>query len=142
MAGESHALVNRVAGPFMSSASSSTVAEVAVRSCVHAGKVFFSVCFTGGQGYRGGKRNVARGVGGGGGGGDGTRVLRATTTTRIHSLSFALSIYLSIYSSISIFLYVTSIHRLKDKMNLKQCVDYSRIIFVQKNKWIYLDSTN
>ncbi|KYN16136.1 hypothetical protein ALC57_11661, partial [Trachymyrmex cornetzi] len=64
VAGESHALVNRVAGPFMSSASSSTVAEVAVRSCVHAGKVFFSVCFTGGQGYRGGKRNVARGAGG------------------------------------------------------------------------------
>ncbi|KYQ58883.1 hypothetical protein ALC60_02039 [Trachymyrmex zeteki] len=74
VAGESHALVNRVAGPFMSSASSSTVAEVAVRSCVHAGKVFFSVCFTGGQGYRGGKRNVARGVGGGGGGGDGAIV--------------------------------------------------------------------
>ncbi|KYM99787.1 hypothetical protein ALC62_09405 [Cyphomyrmex costatus] len=64
VAGESHALVNRVAGPFMSSASSSsTVAEVAVRSCVHAGKVFFSVCFTGGQGYRGEKRNVARGCG-------------------------------------------------------------------------------
>ncbi|EGI67112.1 hypothetical protein G5I_04268 [Acromyrmex echinatior] len=71
VAGESHALVNRVAGPFMSSASSSTVAEVAVRSCVHAGKVFFSVCFTGGQGYRGGKRNVARGVGGRGAGGGG-----------------------------------------------------------------------
>ncbi|KYM77168.1 hypothetical protein ALC53_12463 [Atta colombica] len=71
VAGESHALVNRVAGPFMSSANSSTVAEVAVRSCVHAGKVFFSVCFTGGQGYRGGKRNVAKGVGGGGAGGGG-----------------------------------------------------------------------
>jgi len=30
-----------------------------VCSCVHAGKVFFSVCFTGGQGYRCGKRNMA-----------------------------------------------------------------------------------
>lgn len=54
---ESHALVNRVAGPFMSSARSSTA-----RSCVHAGKVFFSVCFTGGQGYRGGKRGTWQGA--------------------------------------------------------------------------------
>lgn len=54
---ESHALVNRVAGPFMSSARSSLA-----RSCVHAGKVFFSVCFTGGQGYRGGKRETWQGA--------------------------------------------------------------------------------
>jgi len=89
---ESHALVNRVAGPFMSSARSSLA-----RSCVHAGKVFFSVCFTGGQGYRGGKRETwqgakemgevkeeeEEGVG---------RVLRATTTSSLR-YSYALSFF-------------------------------------------------
>ena len=100
VAGESHALVNRVAGPFMSSANSSTVAEVAVRSCVHAGKVFFSVCFTGGQGYRGGKRNVARGVGGGGAGGGG-----GESFTCYYYYEDSLSFFRFVYLSICLFIH-------------------------------------
>lgn len=111
--GKSHALINRVAGPFMSSASSSRssnssssssnsssssgMVDVAVRSCVRARKLFFSVYFTGGQGYSGGKRNAVRGEGGAG---DGARILRSTITTRefVLFLSLYLFTYLSIYS--------------------------------------------
>lgn len=73
------------------------MAEVAVRSCVHAGKVFFSVCFTGGQGYRGGKRNAwqeAREEEMG-------REFYVPLLPR--GFPLFLSIYLSVYLSISVF---------------------------------------
>jgi len=118
VAGESHALVNRVAGSFMSLASSSSsVAEVAVRSCVYAGKVFFSVCFTGGQGYRGGKRNMARDERRGGVGREFTCYYYYYEDSFFFSLSLRLFIYLSIYPSIYIYPFLsffcaTSAHQL------------------------------
>jgi len=107
----------------MSSASSSSAAEAAAHSCVHAGKVFFSVCFTGGQGYRGGKRNVA---GGGsrrkGGRGGGTRVLRATTTLRTRIVLFLSSFF---FLSLFFFMHIIGVS-FRIEINSGRCAEHPR----------------